>query len=318
MPATKRKIGAFAKRFVKKRAATAARTSTKRKTATAPARKKRRVAAPRLAYSHSAITHGKIPMAVPSLVGEFTNIPSINRFTVQTSSTQKEFLMVFYSPTDVGAISIDATTGITDMHLLPHLTQANPQQIRAQRLSVSIRNNTIAQNVGGTVRVLNTSQHFDIAWSTSNYRYMQGAAKDQLVALMESSPNARSYSGHAFTQTREIHAPPACLQQFREYNTFHAYSIATEDDAHNGALYLKQGNNMMASNMIIIEFAPSAVTNTYDIAVHRSDACRFAQGSVLSAMATGAPPGNEAAFTQSVQLAQRSASSNPVQFPRFG
>ena len=168
------------------------------------------------------------------------------------------------------------------------------------------------------MRVLNTSQHFDIQWSASNHRYLGGGARDALVSLMASSPNARSYSGHAFTQTREIHAPPACLQQFKEYNNFHAYSILTEDDAHNGALYIKQGNNMMASNMIIVEFAPSAVTNTYDIAVHRSDACRFAQGSVLSAMATGAPPGNEAAFTQSVQVAQRSASSNPVQMPRYG
>ena len=226
--------------------------------------------------------------------------------------------MVFFATTDVEGVSIDSSTGLTTAHVLPHLTSANPQKIRPQRLSVSIRNTTIAQNVEGTNRVLNTSQQFNMTWSTSNYRYLTGGSKDALLALMESSPTARSYAGHAFTQTREIHAPPACMQQFREYYIFHAYSIATEDDAHNGALYLKQGNNMMASNMIIIELAASANTNTYDIAIHCQDACRFSQGSVLSAMATGAPPGNEAAFTTAVQVAQRSASSNPVQHPRFG
>ena len=262
------------------------------------------------AYSHDAIMHRAKILPVPGTIGEFVHLPSIHRSQMNTVS-QSMYLIVQHTASDVTALmcSVQTATGYVMVAplALPQITNAAPVTMRPQRLSVSLRNITKNDSVGGLVRVANIPQHLKLQFH--NDTYLLGSTKQELFDLMGSGTNVRSYAAHEFLETKQINAPPASLQEFKTYRNYQAWDAA---DVANSNYVFYQSNSAAVSNQIIVEFTPFNPSNTYDITIARQDACRFAQNSVLSHLAHPAPAANEAQFNAAAHAAQAAAAQHPV------
>lgn len=310
----KRKItaGPTARKFYKqaKKSTTNTAASKRRSAPSTYVRKRARTKVWKsTAISHNAILHKKKILPVPGLTGDFVNLPSICRLTVEVSS-DPIYLYVVHTASDATALLIAESNGITAVHKLQQVTQAQPNSMRAQRMSVSLRQTTIAQNIGSVVRVLNTPQHFNIQFSQTNTVFLSGTCKNEMIALMNSDSQVRSYAGHEFTHEKVITAAPATIADFINYWN---YSPWNDTDREISNTIFTTANSRSVSNMILIKFEPSLTPQTFDIAIHRQDACRFSHGSVLSSLATQPVYANTAAWQASVQVAQQVAASSPVQ-----
>ena len=263
--------------------------------------------------SHNAILHKRKILPVPGLSGDFVNLPSICRRNVAVSAGDI-YLYIIHTASDATALLMtDNAQNVmqTEALSLQQVTDASPNSMRAQRLSVSIRNCTIAQNVGSVVRVLNSAQHLNLEFlGGTNASFLSSNNRAELIALMDSDAQVRSYSGHTFTTEKVVTAPPATTMDFKNYWNYAPFDAA---DRANSNEVFRAANSRNVSNMIIIKFAASTIAQNYDIAIHRQDACRFAHGSVLSSMATPPARASEMQWQNSVQAAQAAASANPVQ-----
>jgi len=315
----KRKIvpGPTAKKFYRaaqgKKAAAASKTTVKR-AGVRPYTARKRCKTTVNANTHNAFLYSNKILHVPQAFGSFVNVPTVWRNTLSTGSSRHYYVAVFATASDLVGLLIYGDTGYSNALTAPQLAAAAPISIRPMRLSVSVRNTSKSDQVGGSIKILNSPQHVKLEWQTGAMAsYLTTSSKDSLVSLMSTSPHVKCYSGKELTHTHVTNAPPASSVEFRAYREFITWDGSTgiTRDAANVDI-IGAAQTRMVSNMIIFELTTNPEENTYDIGIHSQSACRFHHENILSNMAHDPRPAQEQAFAAGVHAAQQAATQNPL------
>lgn len=327
MPAEKRKVtaGPTAKKWYKAKSGAKAKPPAQKPTRSV----KRRSARPsvtnkkiQISYSgyniHNALLYSKRVLHVPGAYGEFVPVPIIWRDTALTYDNRKYWYIIFATASDLLGLQVWGDTFAANPLLSSTLFNSDPVALRPLRLSVSIRNTTKNDEVGGSIKVLNTPQHLPLEFQTGfdSHRVTPACAAG-IANAMETSPAVKCYTAKSLQQTHGVHAPPASAQEFKTFQDFIHFDVTdtTTRQASNAAV-IDRAQHRMVSNMIVIEMTSTTTQNSYELAVHRQDACRFHHENILSQMAVAPQAGNQQGFDQSVHAAQASAASAPLQIVR--
>ena len=296
MPATKRKMGAFAKRFVKKRAAAKPATGTKRKMATPGAPRKRRAVPKRKPTRYHAGFNPQFNnnIVYPHSIAPYVKVHSRVNGTLQTqtSAGMESYVLAFFSDSAIRGIRLvpygnPAGSFMTQDLIVDALNTATLELTGPLGLAINIRNLTRADAVSGSVRVLVTPCPMTWQLSDSNPDIPSSTFISNLRGIMSSSPSAKTYTAEHFRETKSFSSFPANVVKSMDYQDHHTNVVRDHGDqsVHNN-LHITDALKHMISAMIIVQFSESSAPNQYDFSLHDATRCRFNESSVMATQHT--------------------------------
>ena len=297
MPA-KRKIGAFAKRFVKttkaSTSASAAKKGTKRKGTTTGAPRKKRVAH-KSATSHRGFNpQYNNNIAMPQSISPYVKVHSrVNgSLQTQTASGQESYVIAFFSDSAIRGIRLvpyGAIAGafMTQDLIVDALNTATLELCGPLGLAINIRNLTRADSVSGSVRVLVTPCPMTWSLSDTNPNVPSSTFISNLRGILSSNANVRTYTAEHFRETKSFSSFPANVVKCMDYQDHHTALPRDngQESVHNNA-HITSALREMIQACIIIQFSESSAPNQYDFTVHDASRCRFNEGSVMASQHT--------------------------------
>jgi hypothetical protein len=273
----------------------------------APRRPKaRRIPMNPFSYHDAKTWAGRGLINTPGAVGNAVCIDSMSRNSFPTKSTSV-FLILQWTPTNMRLVKYDYSTRQIDTQFCSaHQLTTSPiaMSTRPSRLSMTVRNVTMANEVQGSVRVLSSSQALEWDFAATNNTNATGAFSSELEGILSSNPQAKVMSAHEFTHGKKFVSAVASMNTFKNYTQF---SVPATTDFVEVKEALVQGAIQQPLNCIILEFVGMPANfNTYEVSVHSQDACRLPAYSLLAHLARPAPAGHdESAFAHRAQDMQR-------------
>ena len=316
MPATRKRLGAFAKRFVKKRAvAAAASKGVKRKAATPAAPRKRR-AVPKRAAAHRGFNpQFNKNIVYPHSIAPYVKVHSRTNGNIQTYTADglECYVLAFFFDSAIRGVRLvpyhnPAGSYMTQDLTIDALNTATLELCGPLGQSLSIRNLTRADAVPGSVRVLVTP--CPITWSLdgSNPDVVSSTFVSNLRGMMSANPAVKTYTAEDFRTTTSFSSFPANVVKCMDYQDHH--TIAPRDNAtqsvHNNE-HITAGLKEMITACIIVQFNESSAPNQYDFTLHSADRCRFNEGSVMASQHTVPAAAHPDAHNNAVRAAASSA-----------
>ena len=293
---TKRKIGAFARRFVKKAKAStsaSAKKGTKRKGTTVGAPRKKR-ATPR-ATSHRGFNPVfNKNIVYPHSISPYVKVHSRANGSLQTQTAvgMESYVLAFFSDSAIRGIRMvpyGNPTGsyMTSDLIVDALNTATLELCGPLGLSVNVRNLTRADSVSGSVRVLVTPCPMTWSLSDTNPDIPSSTFISNLRGMMSSSPSVRTFTAEHFRETKSFSSYPANVVKCMDYQDHH--TVLPRDNAdqsvHNN-LHTTAALKEMITACIILQFSESSAPNQYEYSLHSADRCRFNEGSVMATQHT--------------------------------
>lgn len=228
------------------------------------------------------------PPLNPHSLGNFTTFNSLSRHTLSTSTTDTKVFV--FMPSVRGIYQAAEWNGTTGEETAPatmsptYRFSANdtPTAMRPLRAGIRIRNTTSNQDVGGVIRVLQTSSPIEWLFQSPSITWLTPAMVGELVASCRSNPKSVEYSSHSLCYgTNEFVIAPATSASYNSYGDAfkHQVSAASFQEQLNSML------NDMSMNTLIIVFEPTSVINTYSITMCHQMALRYPANSVLNELA---------------------------------
>jgi hypothetical protein len=145
-----------------------------------------------------------------------------------------------------------------------------PNAGRAQRVGVSIVNNTQLLDQGGSVIVLRTNQRL---WYSAAPDSMTGAQWNLIANAVEDHPERESMSASNFAKPQKLYCAPRD-ESFNDYKAWSG-SHAANDFASHVAMWDSSTVRDYPMDSIYILFRPTPKTQSYVFTYNASWLCRF-------------------------------------------
>ena len=295
MPA-KRKIGAFAKRFIKKRKTTkSARTGTKRKAATPAAPRKRRAVTKTTRTRHAGFSPVfNRNIVYPHSIAPYVKVHSrVNgSLQTQTASGAESYVLAFFSDSAIRGIRLvpygaQPGTFMTQDLIVDALNTATLELCGPLGLAINVRNLTRADAVSGSVRCLVTPCPMTWQLSDTNPDIPSSAFISNLRGLMSSNPSVKTYTAEDFRTTKSFSSFPANVVKCMDYQDHHTVLPRDNGDqsVHNN-IHTTSALKEMIQACIILQFSESSAPNQYDFTIHDASRGRFNEGSIMASQHT--------------------------------
>ena len=253
---------------------------------------------------------GKVyPLAVPGQTANFVTINGLVRANVTTTGTK---IMLFtWCPSQTVRFSIfNMTNGeYTGPNFVRLGTQDGrvddgslPVSLRPLRMSVRIRNTTVGQDVGGSVRVLQADDWPLTELANGLIPFSIGNnVRDRWQNYVDTHPLSHTYSAAELRTTHKFIIKPGQEVPFRQYHTFQQ-GMQTNQTGNkefgvtNAMFIFARTMEPMTGLVMYLPSVGGGSENTYEVTVHYQDAAQYEPASALHAQARPAPPANEQQF----------------------
>lgn len=153
----------------------------------------------------------------------------------------------------------------------PQLDSAQPTSVKFGRASLRLRNLTRADTVAGVVRVLSLPNALD--WDfTINTSNLTATFRDELLAMVGSHPETKTYTACEFTKSRRLIVPPASRQGLQDWQDYVGSFLNIDIENQ----FIQDSAKKMTSNTVIIHLpAVSSGDNNYELTVDQQSLARF-------------------------------------------
>lgn len=250
------------------------------------------------------------PVAIQSC-GNLTPINGCLRFNFPTSTTQNNYLIFQWCPSDLRGISLldDGTWNIVT-YRIPQLTSNAPYATRPLRMSLEILNTSSYTNSTGQVLVAMSPQQ--ILWNSillNDGLHGTAAGIASLDSFITSFTRTKTLAAADFIKPKKWVFAPASHVGYSEWLDFGPANYTAY-----GAAYLRElepGADQDALTTLIVKMAPSASVNNYVYTIRIQEACRYPLNTVLgnlSVQQPTAPP----AVVQALHSEASNSNHNPI------
>lgn len=227
------------------------------------------------------------PPAFPTM-GNFNTLSKISRFSIDSSTTTDRILCFLPSTSGKYQTFLWETGGglaaASSLNWAPTFTLGTepPVEMKTFRSSMRVRNVTKANDVGGSIQVLQLAVPLTLGWNDSGVTAdLTSAYFDELKSMITQSSKSREYSAHQFcTGDNSMVLCPATLDGYQSWTKFDATGGYS---ALQTMVNLGQMSMSMQTMMLLIPQTPTV--NTYNISLCSQLGVRFALGTVLSDLA---------------------------------
>lgn len=223
-------------------------------------------------------------------MGNFNTLSKISRFSLSTStSTETIFLFI---PSTSGIYQTFAWNSAGG--LIPQF-QANgpifslstepPLEMRTFRSSVRIRNVTKADNVGGSIQLIQTATPLEIDWASTTSGDITSTYFGELKTMITQSSKSREYSGGEFcTGDKTLIMCPATLDGYQSWKSFNS------DSGWSGLqISTNLGQTSMSMQTLMIYLPQNTEVNTYNFTICSQVALRYPVGTILNDLSRTQP-----------------------------
>jgi hypothetical protein len=288
-------LGGFAKRFAKKRKA-----SAKAKSYSKAAPKKKKAKKSSTVKKHSFdVVKNKNHIPTPNLVGAFVNITSIGSLQITASGTFKKYLMVLHTNSQIRAMEILYDGTVISTIRMTNLEQGAPSSIRPNGMSVTVVNTTAALNVGGVLK--HVILPMGIKFSFTPDGKLDAAFLAELDNIFSSNPHVKTNNASSYLARKQINLIPANILRMTSYEP---YVPSLLSGATPGIIPELNASGLdCAFGILVFEFPiypQASLANQYNITVHSTDGARWPANTLYSNLATMPPPASDAAYAASI------------------
>jgi len=239
------------------------------------------------------------PLAIPNCVAPSAFVKSSHQFNVAVSPNENDkFVLLSFSYTNVRSWYIDGTS-IYDQ-AVPNLTSSGAKECRGARLGLRIINTTKADEVSGSVRVVNIRDPLDLTFASTTA--IDTASRDKLLALAQFDGRTIDVSAHNVAmQPLDTFCHPVNILKMAATKAFLLKGGSTTEAVIYNFSELDSG-----MSQVLINFRGGSAAATYACHVVSHDYLRFEDGTLLAGMHRD-PPQNH----QSTVEAMRQAYAKP-------
>lgn len=240
-----------------------------------------------LEYFDPAIN--QTPTANPNSLGNYLCINSLARFSATTSTTTSTIRIIClqFTPSNmVGWQFSSVKPSILDTGFTP-LFASNlsdiPEDINALRMSLSIKNTTINQNVGGLTRWLSLPQSlsYDFPVSTTSNMFTS-AFVNQLFTMYDSHPNVMTINGSkaADDGLKMVSVPSSMIG----YNQYFNYTPLVSTDVLPIRDALNTGSDAHSMNTLLLFLPETSTAQSIEATIRACFKTRYPANSTLSSL----------------------------------
>lgn len=267
------------------------------------------------AFDASSEKHQNVPLPTPDLHQECLVLDS-RRNWQQTQQTFKITYIVQWTPTDCVVYSIGVNSPIVQTAIgqitIPSLTNASPATVRPSRMTLTIRNISRSDVVGGAIRYVVLPQQVD--WETTLVSLEEFATANflqELEDMLSNHPDSKTLTAASCTTQHKIVSVPASHDG---YQRWYPYSNSVGTNVRTTQVgWMRHAAQNAPMNTILLQLpasADAATANIWDFTIHLQNLCRFPANTTMAHFQTrqggGADPGT---FAKVVQAAAEAASS---------
>lgn len=218
---------------------------------------------------------GKLYPPPSNSLGNFLCLNDLARGSLATSTTQK--ILVVFAPSVGGTYSCvawkDDGTFVSGSELLGPLykyrTGDAPVVIKPFRAGIRIVNTSSADDVAGSVQVLNNSSPIELVYSGTNVN-LTSACATSLVTLVQDSHQTKTFSAHQLKSSHTWVNFPATRADYNKYRAFDQGITAAEFNSQ-----FRAAETDMPMSTLMLLFSASATANGYEIEACIQHASRF-------------------------------------------
>jgi len=227
-------------------------------------------------------------------MGNFNTLTKISRFSMSTSTTTETIFL--FMPSTSGVYQTLAWNA--DGVLIPNfytngpifsLMTEPPLEMRTFRSSVRIRNVTKADDVGGSIQLIQTATPLEISWANTNSADITSDYFGELKSMITQSSKSREYSGQEFcTGDKTLVMCPATLDGYQSWKNFITPSL-TESGWSSLQISTNLGQTSMSMQNLLIYFPQGTEVNTYNFTICSQVAVRYPIGTILNDLSRTQP-----------------------------
>jgi len=248
------------------------------------------------------------PPPNPNSLGNFISLNSLTRLNTTTSTTAETFRVVClqFTPSNVMGWQFSSVKPATvDTGFVP-LFGSNfsdvPSDINALRMSISIKNTTINQNVGGLVRFVSLPQNLAYEYPVSILTNQFTAAfVNEMFSIHDSHPNVVTATGSkaADTGLKMVSVPASMIG----YNNYFQYNQCLVTDVQNIRNALDEGSGAHAMNTILMFVPNTSTAQTLEITLRASYKTRYPANSTIASLQKDFAKAKSAAWEKVLTMA---------------
>lgn len=244
-------------------------------------------ATPRRLYD--AFANMGSPLPVPHLIGNFVTLDT--RCECEFGGTDKYFIVQYSTCACRGVlINTDNTCTWFQQNLL---AEAQPTDVRAQRISVRVRNTTTDQNVAGVVRcvVFPEALNWATGFTAAGGNDITPAMRTYLSQLCTNDQRARTYTNAALRKGIQINLAPAHIAGLQAYAPYTPVNI-TSDAAWQtqNRTGFHEGSTEKPLHTFVMKIPGTTPSQSYSASIQCQDACLFSGNSLGAALASAPQP----------------------------
>jgi hypothetical protein len=229
------------------------------------------------------------PSCNPHSLGNYLTINSLARFSATTSTNPATIRIIClqFTPSNlVGWQFSSVKPAILDTNFTP-LFASNfndvPLDINALRMSLSIKNTTINQNVGGLNRWVSLPQSlsYDFPVSTTSNAFTS-AFVNQLFSIYDSHPGVVTNTGiKAAEEGLKMVSVPASMVG---YNNYYTYTPLTTSDYIPIRTALDAGSDCNSMNTIVLFLPETSSAQSIEATIRANFKCKYPATGTLSTL----------------------------------
>jgi len=229
------------------------------------------------------------PPPNPNSLGNFISLNSLTRLNTTTSTNVETFRVVClqFTPSNIMGWQFSSVKpAVADTGFVP-LFGSNfsdvPSDINALRMSISIKNTTINQNVGGLVRFVSLPQNLAYEYPTAILtNQFTTAFVNELFSIHDSHPNVVTANGSkaADTGLKMVSVPASMIG----YNNYFTYNQRLVTDVVGIRESLDAGSGSHAMNTILMFVPNTSTAQTLEITLRASYKTRYAANSTIASL----------------------------------
>jgi len=229
------------------------------------------------------------PPPNPNSLGNFISLNSLSRLSTTTSITADTYRVVClqFTPSNIMGWQFSSIKpAVADTGFTP-LFGSNfgdvPSDINALRMSISIKNTTVNQNVGGLVRFVSLPQNlaYEYPATTLSNQFTSGFV-NELFSIHDAHPNVVTATGSkaADTGLKMVSVPASMVG----YNNYFQYNQHVVTDVANIRASLDAGSEAHAMNTILMFIPNTSSAQTIEITLRASYKTRYPANTVLASL----------------------------------
>jgi len=260
----------------------------------------------------------KVPPPLRTSFGNFTTVNSVERFTLNSSTTKTNYVWIPWTPSPLAALfSTGAAADTPGQRMYNTMAASPPQCLRPLRMSFSVENLTQVVNTMGSIRVLSYDNALASSWTLNALSTLAPASVAGLDAylgtLVDGAPETEEYTIAALTQEHEFVSCPSSYPAYNSYYDFLSFSnvvdgtgiysgdfnklVLNDDSAvFPGAATIITGNYKEGSlgglppmRGFVIEIPLTTISQSLRFSVHRQDGVRYPANSLGHSFAISPP-----------------------------